>query len=62
MEEMGLPVTLKPNITDLSCTFQFGIHPLPVAQDDSIVNSGCLSTCLNKRVDSKCIVSVNHNY
>mgnify|MGYP001377944807 CR=1 FL=1 len=32
-EEMGLPVTLKPNVTDLSCIFEFGIKPLPLKMD-----------------------------
>ena len=33
-EEMSLPVTLKPNVTDYSCRFQFGVKPLPLEEDE----------------------------
>lgn len=44
MEEMGLPVTLRPNMTDYSCKFEFGITPVPLEQDD-ISKSSCLAIC-----------------
>jgi hypothetical protein len=47
LEEMGLPVTLKPNATDYSCTFEFGFYPLPLA-DDPISQSPCLSICTSQ--------------
>ena len=48
MDEMGLPVTLKPNATDFSCRFEFGVAPLPLAQDP-ISKSPCLSQCQQQR-------------
>jgi hypothetical protein len=44
LEEMDLRVTLKPNLTDLSCRFEFGIHPLPLEQDE-ITKMPCLTIC-----------------
>ena len=50
-DEMGLPVTLKPNLTDYSCRFEFGQFPLPVEQDSSL-RSPCLSLCTRKNIDA----------
>lgn len=44
LEEMGLPVTLKPNITDYSCKFEFNVQPLPLHLDD-ISKAPCLDIC-----------------
>lgn len=43
-EEMGLPVTLSPNMMDKSCRFQFGVAPLPLELDE-ISKSPCLEGC-----------------
>lgn len=44
-EEMGLPVSLKPNLTDYSCRFEFGVRPIPLDLDESVQNSPCLDVC-----------------
>lgn len=53
-EEMGLPVTIKPNITDYSCKFEFNVLPLPLHLDD-ISRAPCLDICthVTKRVTIK---------
>lgn len=48
MDEMGLPVTLKPNATDFSCRFEFGVVPLPLSQDP-IASTPCISLCQQQR-------------
>lgn len=40
-EEMGLPVTLKPNVIDLSCIFEFGVKPLPLKMDRDLMDARC---------------------
>lgn len=52
LEEMGLPVTLRPNMTDLSCRFEFGIMPVPLDQDD-ISRSPCLAMCTQREKHSE---------
>ena len=47
-EEMNLPVTLKPNVTDYSCRFQFGVKPLPLEQDE-ISSVPCIAICPTKQ-------------
>ena len=47
LEEMALPVTLIPNVTDYSCRFEFGVMPVPLAEDP-INKSPCLSICTVK--------------
>lgn len=44
LEEMGLPVTLVPNVTDFSCRFEFGLAPVPLEQDP-ISASPCMLAC-----------------
>lgn len=44
LEEMGLPVTLSPNVTDKSCRFEFGKMPMSL-ELDPISALPCLSTC-----------------
>ena len=43
-EDLGIPVALKPNFTDLSCRFEFGNTPIPLEEDETIV-SPCLAGC-----------------
>lgn len=47
-DEMGLPVALRPNFTDLSCRFEFGVQPLPVHEDLDI-RRPCFGTCSFKK-------------
>lgn len=51
-EEMGLPVTLRPNFTDYSCRFEFGVMPIPWQQDKQLIHP-CISTC-PQRQDKIC--------
>lgn len=44
-EEMGLPVFLRPNVTDLSCRFEFGVFPPPTLKEDEIYPNSCISVC-----------------
>jgi hypothetical protein len=44
LEEMGLPVTLRPNISDYSCRFEFGVKPLPIELDE-VSKFPCLESC-----------------
>ena len=52
MEEMGLPVTLSPNMTDLSCRFHFGVVPKDL-KDDPINFSPCLDICAKSKLRTK---------
>ena len=45
LEEMGLPVAVRPNLTDYSCRFDFGAFPLPLSADLTLQGSPCLSSC-----------------
>jgi Beta-carotene isomerase D27-like, C-terminal len=45
--DMGITVTLKPNTTDLSCRFEFGVTP-DALEIDPISQSSCLSACQQK--------------
>lgn len=56
MEEMGLPVAVKPNFTDYSCKFVFGEIPASWDQDETIRRS-CLSECSMKANSSDCLCS-----
>jgi hypothetical protein len=47
LEEMGLPVTLNPNMTDYSCRFDFGVPPVPL-EDDPIGLSPCFDMCTRR--------------
>ena len=51
-EEMGLPVTLLPNVTDMSCKFEFGVLPLSL-ENDPISSAPCLEMCPQKAVKQK---------
>lgn len=61
---MGLPVTLKPNFTDYSCKFEFGIKPVIDIEDDDVFTHPCLSICthsINGRKEpiSNCLSEIN---
>eukprot|EP00747_Dinoflagellata_sp_TGD_P194509 gnl/TRDRNA2_/TRDRNA2_62014_c0_seq1.p1 gnl/TRDRNA2_/TRDRNA2_62014_c0~~gnl/TRDRNA2_/TRDRNA2_62014_c0_seq1.p1 ORF type:complete len:441 (-),score=67.37 gnl/TRDRNA2_/TRDRNA2_62014_c0_seq1:36-1358(-) len=43
-ESMGLPVTLRPNMTSLGCEMVFGVAPLPLDQDP-VAATPCFATC-----------------
>eukprot|EP01036_Dinobryon_divergens_P032188 gene32190-41728_t len=45
LEEMGLPVSVRPNLTDYSCRFDFGVFPLPLSADPTLQEIPCLSSC-----------------
>lgn len=58
-EEMGLPVQLLPNFTDYSCRFEFGVMPVPLAEDER-VQVPCLEGCSRgaaQRAAAPCAVS-----
>jgi hypothetical protein len=44
LESMGIPVSLKPNLTDYSCKFEFGVMPLAIENDESMKHP-CLKDC-----------------
>lgn len=56
LEEMGLPVTLSPNVTDMSCRFEFGKMPLPL-EVDPISALPCLSTCRETKRKRLAVIS-----
>lgn len=43
-ESMGIPVSLKPNFTDYSCKFEFGVMPLSIEKDETLKHP-CLENC-----------------
>ncbi len=43
-EELGLPLRMTPNFDDCSCTFEFGLRPLPVDEDPAF-STPCWVTC-----------------
>mmetsp|Transcript_24830 Transcript_24830/g.68766 ORF Transcript_24830/g.68766 Transcript_24830/m.68766 type:complete len:441 (+) Transcript_24830:51-1373(+) len=47
-EELGLPLTVKPNFVTQECQWSFGEEPLPPAQDESFPD-GCLSGCPSRK-------------
>lgn len=52
MEDMAIPVTLKPNFTDYSCRFEFGNAPIDVNDDPVIMSQPCLSICTQPKKKS----------
>lgn len=44
IEEMGLPVTLKPNMTSMGCELHFGVTPVPLSEDP-VATTPCFETC-----------------
>jgi hypothetical protein len=53
-EEMGLPVTLKPDMETKSCEFHFGVAPLPLTEDP-IAASPCFTACSKASRSIKCM-------
>lgn len=51
-EEMGLSVTLRPNFTDFSCRFEFGVEPIALELDAS-VRAPCITLCPKTRHQKK---------
>jgi hypothetical protein len=43
-EELGVALRMSPNYEDCSCTFEFGLKPLPI-EDDPAVNTPCFKDC-----------------
>lgn len=43
-EELGMPLTMKPNFEDMSCQMIFGQVPPPLEEDEAM-NSPCLKSC-----------------
>ena len=48
-EEMGVPLYMKPNFTDYSCEFMFGVVAPPKDQDEAFTES-CFSQCTISRI------------
>ena len=40
--QFGLPLTMKPNLEDLSCEMIFGQHPPPIELDE-VYNAPCFA-------------------
>ena len=61
LEEMDLPVTLRPNITDYSCRFEFNLLPPPLDKDE-VSKMPCIDICSQplKRKSSKNSVTLNN--
>jgi len=53
LDYMGLPVNLKPNFTDYSCKFEFGVQPTANIADDDVYTKPCLSICASASKLSK---------
>jgi hypothetical protein len=49
LQDMGVPVTLRPNFTDYSCRMEFGVVPLPLEEEPDFMNQPCLSICTQPR-------------
>ena len=43
-EQLGVPLRMSPNYEDCSCTFEFGLKPLPIDEDPA-VNTPCFKDC-----------------
>jgi hypothetical protein len=43
-EQLGLPLRMTPNYEDCSCTFEFGLDPLPV-DEDPVYATPCYLNC-----------------
>ena len=43
-EELGMPLTMKPNFDDYSCEMVFGLTP-PSLEEDEVMQHGCISEC-----------------
>lgn len=47
---LGMPLSMEPNVEDLSCTMVFGKDPVPWTEDD-LKDTPCFSTCATARRD-----------
>ena len=52
-EELGLPLRMTPNFDDYSCTFEFGLTPLP-REEDPAFNTPCWVTCSQSTNSANC--------
>ena len=53
-EELGMPLTMKPNFDDYSCDMVFGEKP-PALVADEVNTQPCYNSCLQgKMQSSKC--------
>lgn len=43
-EELGMPLTMKPNFEDYSCEMIFGLAPPPL-EEDEVMQASCLGDC-----------------
>ena len=43
-EELGMPLTMKPNFEDYSCDMVFGLTPPPLEEDEAL-RQPCLQEC-----------------
>jgi hypothetical protein len=42
--DFGMPLHIRPNYDDFSCTWKFGVEPPPLAQDEAVLVP-CFSQC-----------------
>ncbi len=49
-EELGMPLTMKPNFEDYSCEMIFGLAPPPL-EDDEVMQASCLADCTTGILD-----------
>ena len=54
---MGLPVAVRPNLTDYSCRFDFGVFPVPLSADPTLQGISCLSACPKSSAAPSCSTS-----
>ena len=47
MEELNIPLYMKPNFETYSCEMRFGVTP-PDEKDDPIYSESCFITCNKK--------------
>lgn len=50
-EELGMPLTMKPNFEELSCDMVFGERP-PIIAADEVMQQGCFAECSQAQPDS----------
>lgn len=43
-EELGMPLTMKPNFEDFSCEMVFGLKPPPL-EEDEVMQAPCIAEC-----------------
>jgi hypothetical protein len=56
MEDLGLPLTMKPNYDDCSCEMQFGVLPPPIEQDpalETLCYKSCSLSIVKKKTQKK---------